>query len=51
MSEDKKREITPPKKMYFKPPENLSTVSKEEREAFVEDIVNHLFRKKKQGNN
>ena len=43
MSEDETKDANPPKKMYFKPPENLSTASKEEREAFVEDIVNHLF--------
>ena len=43
MSEDAKVNANPPKKMYFKPPENLSTASKEEREAFVEEIVNHLF--------
>jgi hypothetical protein len=43
MSEEPTEDINPPKKMYFKPPENLSTASKEEREAFVEDIVNHLF--------
>ena len=43
MSEGEKKDVNPPKKMYFKPPENLSTASKEEREAFVEEIVNHLF--------
>ena len=39
----KSADVNPPKKIFFKPPENLSTASKEEREAFVEDIVNHLF--------
>ena len=39
----KSAEVNPPKKIFFKPPENLSSASKEEREAFVEEILNHLF--------
>jgi hypothetical protein len=43
MSAEQLENVNPPKKMYFKPPENLSTSSKEEHVAFVEGIVNHLF--------